>query len=423
MNDAVESLSARTGTVRGGCDSARTMAYSRRPLMVLHVLDDLDTGGAERQVTAFILRSDAGRFRHEICALSESGRFAADLAAAGVPIHILGVKAGSDLVQATVRLRRLVRKVDPDVIHATLYRPGIAGRVVGRLCGKPVVTSLVNTTYEPEWRLDNPRLVSWKVWATRMVDGVSARRWGTRFVAITESVKTSAVRQLGLPRGRITVIPRGLSFDGPQISVDADAQAARLALGLAGAYPIILNVARLVPQKGQQYAIQAMKDVLPEFPTARLLIAGEGWFRPALERLIRAHGLERHVTLMGERHDVQALLRMADIFVFPSLFEGAGNALLEAMAAEKPCVVSRIPTLREVTGDGKAALLADLQSPASLAAGLLRLAKDREMAERLGGTARAWVREHYDIRRSVVALETLYEDLVASQRIHAPGSR
>ncbi len=399
------------------------MADGRR-LTILHVLDDLDTGGAERQMTAFLSRSDTSRFRHEVCALSEGGRFAADLEGLGIPVHVLGVRSRRDLVRAVVRLRRLVRAVAPDVLHATLYRPGVASRCVGRLCGKPVVTTLVNTTYEPEWHLDNPLLKGWKAWVTQILDGLTARWWGTQFVAITRSVKASAVRQLGLPPGSIAVIPRGLAFDEYTAGEEGDVGAARAALGWEDAYPVILNVARLVPQKGQSYVIAAMKDVVSRFPRARLVLAGEGWLRPTLEHSIRADGLQDHVTLLGERRDIPTLLQASDIFVFPSLYEGLGNALLEAMAMGKPCVASRIPTLCEVTGDGTVALLADPQSPASLAGHLIRLAEDRELAKRLGEAARAWVRSRYDIVRIVAALEALFQQLAAdagvrAQEIHA----
>lgn len=388
---------------------------SARPAVILHVLDDLGPGGAERQLIAFVLRADRGRFRHEVCVLATAGPFAAEMEAAGIRVHVLGLETGRDLIRPFRGLLRVVREINPEILHATLYRPGVVSRVVGRLTRTPVVTSLVNTTYEPEWYQDNPRLVPWKVWLTRMVDASTARWWGTRFVAITEAVKVSAVRQLGLSPDAVMVIPRGVAFEGADRNGDADRDVTRAAFQWSDADPLILNVARLVPQKGQQYAVMAMTDVVRVFPRAHLVIVGEGWLRPTLASMIRDRGLEEHVTLLGERQDVGALLHAADLFVFPSIYEGLGNALLEAMAAGKPCVVSRIPPLREVTGDGTVALLAEPRSAADLAANLLRVATDPGLAARLGTAARAWARDRYDIRRSVAAWESVYETL-ASRR-------
>ena len=395
----------------------------RRRITILHVLDDLGPGGAERQLAAFVVRSDKARFRHEVCALSAGGWFVTDLEGAGVRVHILGLAPRRDLVRKIVRLWRLAREVNPDILHATLYHPGVASRVVGWLTGRPVVTSLVSMAYEPEWYLDNPHLVPWKVWVTRTLDVMTARWWGTRFVAISEAVKASALRQFGLAPESICVIPRGVSVDDPLGSDGSERASLRAAFGWQDAYPVIVNVGRLVPQKGQRYAVFAMRDVVQRFPSARLVIIGEGWLRPVLERLVREQGLEDHVVLPGERRDVPALLQAADIFVFPSVTEGLGSALLEAMAAGKPCVVSRIPALREVTGDGAVALLADPQSPASLAVNLLRVAADRGLAERLCEAARARVREHYTIESVVAARESMYEELLADRAMRAKESR
>lgn len=379
-----------------------------RRITVLHVIEGLGTGGSESQLAALLFRSDPARFRHEVCTLAQVGRFAGDLERVGVRVHHLGLRPEGDLVRAVAALWRVVRLVAPDIIHSSLYRPTIVARTVGRLTGTRVVTTLVNTTYEPEWALDNPRLNPRKVRLVQTIDRWTARWSGGRYVAITQSVKDSAVRRIGLPPDDITVIPRGLDVEGHGETGPADETATRAALGLSGA-PIILNVARLVPQKGQRYAIRAMRHVVAALPSARLYIAGEGPLRPMLEELIVAEGLQAHVTLLGDRRDIGALLRAADLFVFPSLFEGLGNAVLEALAAGKPCVVSRIPALREITGDGAVALLADLQSPEDLAAHLVRLANDRALAERLGSAAQTWVRARYDIARSVAAHEAVYE--------------
>jgi glycosyltransferase involved in cell wall biosynthesis len=380
------------------------MAVQR--VTILHVLDDLETGGSERQLAAFLVRSDQSRFRHVVCALSEAGRFSDELVRAGIEIHTLGVSFGWDLRRSVSGLRRLVGQVRPDVLHATLYRPGLVSRFIGWRARIPVITTLVNTTYEPEWLLDNPNLDRRKVWAIQMIDRITSRWWGTWFVAVTETVRASAIRRIWVHPDRISVIRRGLLFK--PAPGETDRGAVRASLGWAGASPLILNVGRLVAQKGHQHLIRAMRPVVAAYPAARLVIAGEGPLRGELEALIAAEGLTGRVDLLGDRNDVDRLLEAADIFAFPSLYEGAANALLEAMAAEKPCVVTDVASLRELTADGKVALLAGLRSPGDIAAKILRLAGDPALAERLGRAAREAVIQRYDVDASVAALEALY---------------
>src|SRR5438309_262011 len=387
-------------------------------ITVLHVIDSLEGGGAEHQLTDLLLRSNRAEFRHIVCAVKTAIRFSGELRRAGIEIYTLAVPGKYSLVPGVARLHALARRVAPDVIHASLYQAGVIGRTVGWLLGIPVVTTLVNTTYEPEWWLDNPYLARRKVRLLQLVDRWTSRWWGTRFVAITDGVKRSAARQLGIPLERITVIPRGFPFG--DITTPLPHEVAALRQRLAGdAHPLLLNVGRLVPQKGQRYLIEAMRRVIEVLPHARLLIAGEGKWRSDLEALVEEHGLHQSVRLLGEREDVYGLLAAADIFVFPSLYEGFGVSLLEAMALGRPCVVSDIDVLREVTDGGTRALLAPIRSPDALAEAILRLAQDRELAGRLGSAAAAWARERFDIRRCVAAVEETYRALASHKR--GPG--
>ncbi|MGH7321141.1 MAG: glycosyltransferase, partial [Candidatus Rokuibacteriota bacterium] len=343
-------------------------------ISVLHVIDSLGTGGAEHQLTDLILSSDRDAFHHTVCSLAKAAGFATDLRRAGIEVVDLDVAQKYMFLRGVRRLTAVVRRVRPHIIHASLYRSGVLARAVGRRADIPVVTTLVNTTYEPEWRLDNPYLRPWKVAILQAIDGVTSRRWGTAFVAISRGVKHSAERMLGIPGERITVIHRGFPFTdaSPPPSVVV---ALRNALA-PGASPFIVNIGRLVPQKGQRYLIEAMRRVVAELPAAHLLIAGEGWLRGSLEEQIRAAGLVGSVTLLGERHDAQALLASADIFVFPSLYEGFGVSMLEAMAAGRPCIASDIEVLREITDEGRRAVLVPIRDPEQLAQAIVALARD-----------------------------------------------
>jgi glycosyltransferase involved in cell wall biosynthesis len=386
------------------------------PITILHVIDSLRTGGAEQQLALNLRHTDAGQFRHLVCSLSRDARFTDVLRQMGVPVISLNLAPRHDYARGIQRLWRLVREHRPSLLHVTLFRAAVMGRAVGRLAHVPVLTSLVSPTYAPEWSIDDPHLRGLGVRLVYQVDRLTARAWGTWFLAISEAVKVSAVRRLHIPADRITVIPRGLAFNGSRAVSDADLAEARAFLGSGGRYPVILSVGRLVPQKGQRYAIAAMPRVVKAYPSARLVIVGEGWMHTDLQATVEALGLEDHVVLAGERRDVDRLLRAADLFVFPSLSEGFGVALLEALAAGRAAVVSRIPALMEVTDHGRVAVLTEPRSPEAIAEAILRLAADRDEATRLGALAAAWARERYDIRTSMRALEDLYRELAAAGR-------
>jgi glycosyltransferase involved in cell wall biosynthesis len=383
-------------------------------ITVLHVIESLEIGGAEHQLTDMLLRSNRSEFRHVVCTLKTATRFSGELRRAGVEIYTLSVPGKYSLVLGVARLCALAHRMAPQIIHATLYQAGVIARTAGWLLRIPVVTTLVNTTYDPEWWLDNLYLNRRRVQLLQLVDRCTSQWWGTRFVALTHGVKQSAARQLGIPLNRIAVIPRGFPFD--EITTLPPHEIAALRQQLAGdAYPLLLNVGRLVPQKGQRYLIEAMSRVIRVFPRAHLLIAGEGKWRSDLQALVEERGLRQSVQLLGERRDVYALLAAADMFVFPSLFEGFGVSLLEAMALGRPCVVSDIAVLREVTDGGTRALLAPIRSPDALAEAVIRLAGDREVAGRIGAAAAEWARDQFDIRRCVAAVEDTYRAL-ANQR-------
>jgi glycosyltransferase involved in cell wall biosynthesis len=148
-----------------------------------------------------------------------------------------------------------------------------------------------------------------------------------------------------------------------------------------------------------------MRPVLATHPRARLLLCGDGHLRAQLQT--QAASLGDRVSFLGIRDDVPALLASADLFVFPSLWEGQGNALLEAMAVGTPIVATAIPSTVETLTDGAQASLVPPGDAAALAAAMLRVLGDPDLAARLA--AAALVRaEDYDIERTTRDLEAVY---------------
>ncbi len=165
--------------------------------------------------------------------------------------------------------------------------------------------------------------------------------------------------------------------------------------------PVIGSIGRLEPRKGHDTLIRAMPAILRQSPGATLLIAGHDPenYAPTLERLIRELDLARAVRLVGFQHDVPAFLHGVDVFAFASRFEGFGQVVVEAMAAARPVVASRIAPLTEIVVDGETGTLAALDDPGAFAEAIGSLLADPDTARRLGRQGRERVRTAFSADR------------------------
>jgi glycosyltransferase involved in cell wall biosynthesis len=198
----------------------------------------------------------------------------------------------------------------------------------------------------------------------------------------------------GIRREHMTVIPNGIA---PTDDPAPDRPSIREELGIARGEVLILAVGRLVYQKGHEYIIEAMAEMLHEHPSVKLGICGEGALRQQLELQIERLGVGRTVRLLGNRMDIVRLLGAADIFALPSRWEGLPVALLEAMHAGLPIVATRVEGVEEVIHDDSQGLLVAPEDARGLAKSLRRLVDDPILRQQLGEGARERARGSYTL--------------------------
>jgi L-malate glycosyltransferase len=180
--------------------------------------------------------------------------------------------------------------------------------------------------------------------------------------------------------------------------------------------PLAGAVGALVGHKGHRYLIEAAAQVVREVPDARFVILGEGDLRGPLEKLIAELHLEKHVILGGFRPDVLSLLKGFDFFVMPSVTEGLGTSLLDAMACAKPIVASRVGGIPEVVVDGKTGILVPPKDSHRLADAIVRMMQDRAAAAAMGNAGYTRVTERFTVERMVEETLAVYERLDGSAR-------
>lgn len=296
-------------------------------------------------------------------------------------------------------VRRLIADKRPDVVHTTLYKANIAGRIALRRSEIPLVSSLVGTPYGPDHRAA-PGLNPAKVLGVQGIDALTCR-FVTRFHATAHHVAQTMSRRLLIPIENIDVIGRGRDEVLLGRRSEQRREAARALLGITDGHPgsadrgpVILCVARHEHPKGVDLAIEALPGVIASAPGALLVVAGaQGSTTKVLHRSVECLGLEDHVHLLGPRDDVADLLCAADVFVSPSRREGFPGAVIEAMAMEVPVVATDLAGVREVLGYGNGVVVAP-QNPDALARGILAVLGDPCTASRRVTRARARYEHH-----------------------------
>jgi glycosyltransferase involved in cell wall biosynthesis len=325
---------------------------------VLYIIDSLAPAGAERSLVSMASHYVRRGVDLDVAFVVPRDGLERELRTAGVAVHSLAGTGG--VIGAIRRARSLVGSSRPDLVHTTLYAANQIGRLAARLGRRPVVSSLVNTPFGA-LQLDDPQLRPWRARSALAVD-VATSRLVRRFHAVSEEVATTMSARLHIPRDRIDVVPRGRDSATLGERSRDRRLGARAALGIADHTKVLVAIARHEYQKGLDVLVAAVDELRQDHDDLLLLVAGRSGAQTSslLEETAR-HGLEGAVRFLGTHDDVPGLLCAADVFVFPSRWEGSPGAVIEAMALETPIVASDLPSIREVVADARGARLVPVE--------------------------------------------------------------
>ena len=365
---------------------------------ILVAIETLSRGGAERLLLTTLGHIDRTRFDVEVAALFGPNPLAREIRADGFTVHELGLDGPRDLVRAVAGLRRLLRDGAFDLVHTHLFSANIAGRLAaGR--STPVITTLHN----PDYGQEGPDH-GWGV--RRLLDGSTALLCQPTMTAVSEDVRGDYRRHLCLDD--VGVIHNYIDVAGFVRDLDRRCRSTeRARLGIPDDALLILHAGRFHRQKAHDVLVSAFATLAGRAPHAHMVLAGHGPERVAVEAQIEAAGVADRIRLLGSVSDVEGLYAAADIFAFPSRYEAFGVALLEAMAAGLPSVVTRVGGIGEVTNE-EASLFVEPDDVDGLAEGLTRLIEDEELRVRMtyGARRRATA---FDVGIWLPELERLYE--------------
>jgi glycosyltransferase involved in cell wall biosynthesis len=384
------------------------------PYRILHCIDNLGRGGSETQLIQTLLSMDRTRFKNYVCYLNPPSDLEEAIVRAGLPITNLHIGNQHNWFRAMRGISMLIRQHHIQLIHASTSYSNLYAPLVGVIKHIPVIFTL-NTTYNIKDHVQalHSFLKRWRLKIFFGLRSLILRATKSTIIAVSNATKESAIKYLGIPADRISVVYRGLvpeNYATEHFSLEIT-QKAKEELNITNAFPILINVGRLWSVKNQKDLVQAMPVLLKSYPKAKLLIAGQGPLKTDLEELRDRLGLKDCVKLLGLRQDIPLLLAISHIFVAASYHEGFGNVVAEAMAAGKPVVAYDIPVLNEML-KGETGILVEFGDHELLANEIAHLAADPEKMKIMGSRGIQIVRDKFDIRHNTRQLENIYERIL-----------
>ena len=374
------------------------------PCVAVLVISDLEFGGAQRQVIELANHMDSPLCRTYVCSLSSFVPLAASLRDRESRLKMVPRRFRFDFT-VVLRLARLLRQLQADVVYSYLFDATIAARLAGRLVRRPaVIGSERNTNYT----LKRSDYLAFKM-TNGCPDLIIAN---SRAGAIFNS------HLYGNPLSRYRVVHNGVDTERfrPEVSAPLRAE-----LGLKAEQPVVGMFASLKPQKNHPLWLRAARRVLEQVPDVMFLFVGDELykgmsdsvsFKATVQGLVDELGLRRHCLFVGNRLDVARYYPLCAVTVLPSLFEGTPNAALESMACGVPVVATDVSDNSYIVPNARAGYIVPLGEEEALADRVCALLKDGVLRKKLSKEARAWALEEFSCSRLASKTEAVYREAI-----------
>jgi glycosyltransferase involved in cell wall biosynthesis len=309
----------------------------------------------------------------------------------GLSVRMVHCKGRADW-RAVRQIEEYIQEDEVDLVHTHGYKADLYGYLAAWRCHKPVVATCHN------WVGGTAALGIYN-----HLDRMALKKFNA-LAAVSDAV-AQRLLAFGVPPEKIKTIANG-------IDVTVFERAQPLPLLKDEGSIVVGVVARLDLQKGFEYLLRAARELCKMFPGLKIVIAGEGPDRSAIEEMIEQYGLQSSVVLAGQQSNMPAVYAAMDIFVLPSLNEGLPMTVLEAMAASKPVIATSVGAIPSVIRDGETGLLVAPKDSEGLRNAVASLLNDPGRRKRLGDQAHAWVSQNYTSEAMALKYREMYEEVL-----------
>jgi len=354
-------------------------------MRILYIANHLNTGG----ITSYLLNLTSGMKKrgHDIFIASSEGECLnkfIDLGAYFIKIPIKTKKEISpSILFSYFKLKKELKKNKIDIVHSNSRTTQVLGCFLHKYENVVHVSTCHGYFKKRPLRLIFPC-------------------WGEKVIAISGQVKEHLISDFKVNEEKIRLINNGIDigrfYAGKELFI--------------GNAPVIGIIARLSDVKGHIYLIKAMKIVLDKFPSAKLLVVGEGKMYNVLTKLVKATNIKQSVEFIAYTKDTRVELAMMDIFVMPSLAEGLGLSLMEAMSCGKAVVGSDVGGIKSLIKNNVNGLLVKPADPESLASAIIQLISNPEKARIYGREAAKFISDNFSLDKMCEQTERVYLECV-----------
>ncbi len=331
----------------------------------------------------------------------------------GIPIHVLSLSrkvAPAINIRGLLQIWRLLRRERFDIVCTSCSIAGMLGRFAAALAGVPTRVHVLHVYACRPYQNALKRAFYWGI--ERALDPLT-----TRYVAVSEATKQYGIDAHIMRPEKVSVIFNAIEKRSASARPGADV---RRELGLRPDSQLVGTIGRYEEQKGLEFLLQAAALVVRDHPQVEFLIVGDGPLRGELSQLARSLGIADSVHFTGWRDDVPDLLGVMNVFCLASLWETFGLVLAEAMQAALPVVATRVDAIPEVVSEGETGLLVPPRDPERLAARIIELLGNPQLAAELGAAGRRRALRMCSLDGMVRQYERLFVELTCGEA-GAPG--
>lgn len=364
-------------------------------IRLMQITHDLAIGGLQQVIVNLCRSIDQDRFDISVLCLREKGEFAKEVEELGIPVYLIPQKDGADYF-SFLKVAEILRKEKIEIIHTHNTQPLFDGAIASLLSG---VKTIVHTDHARDF----PDKMRYMV-AEWMMSHLTYR-----MVGVSEHTTDNLARYEKISRKKLLTIPNGIDPD--KYDIEVDVREKRAELGLEDAEFVIGLGVRLAEQKGITYLLQAMQKILLRYPGTHLIIAGKGDLEEVLRNEAQELDVLSNVHFIGPRLDLNEILKILDIYVLPSLWEGMPMVLLEAMAAKCPIVATNVGGNATVIKHQESGSLVESRNSGQLADEVIRLLGDPYERDKY----RVNARKTFDQGFSSKVMAQRYEELYLRQ--------